>query len=283
MMTNNCSFGVVTRSNICNTTSSNQLNNESEILKNTLGLNDSEVENFIHDFNIDSKKLSDIYHAISEDEINHVIYPTEVIKSDEFLTGKRIGSGSFGVVYEHHENEHLVVKKMKNSVSMFSSSDSSNESSSDINIPVNQESEFFKPISHLLEEAKEEADYFRKYYGENAAKVIFTDNDVYIEMLKIPGKRMDEIPKGGFRFNAPEKFWEMIVKLDRKEIWHGDISPHNVLYDYETNTFYPVDISNRAKKYNDLELSISSNDIDTMLSVAEIESSLKRIKENLEY
>lgn len=282
-MTNNCSFGVSSYTNTSNTTSSNQLNDVTKILQNTLRLNDSESEKFIHDFNIDSKKFYDIYHAISEEEINHDIYPAEVIKRDEFPTGKRIDSGSFGVVYEHPENEHLVVKKMKNSVSMFSSSDSSNESSSDRNIPVNQESEFFRPISRLIEEAKEEVDYFRKYYGENAAKVIFTDNDVYIEMLKIPGKRMDEIPKGGFRFNAPEKFWEMIVKLDRKEIWHGDISPHNVLYDDKTNTFYPVDISNRAEKYNDLELSINSNDIDTTLSLSEIESSLKRIKENLEY
>ena len=283
MITNNCSFVVPPYANTPDNIFSNKLDDATKILQNTLGLNDSDSKNFIRDFNIDVQKFSDTYQAISEEEINHAIYPIEVIKSDKLPTGKKIGSGSFGVVYEHPENEDLVIKKMRNSASGFSSSDSSNESVDYLDVPVNQESEFFRPINRLLEEATKEADYFRKYYGENAAKVIFTDNDVYIEMLKIPGKRMDEIPNGGFRFDAPEKFWEMIIKLDRKEIWHGDISPHNVLYDYETNTFYPVDISNRAEKYNDFELSINSDDIDTMFSLAEIEFSLKCIKENLEY
>lgn len=253
------------------------------ILQNAFNMTARQAETFINQYNVDRVQLEDSFFLIREEEINNFMDPIQVIDRDYVHTGNRIGSGFYGIVYAHPENNHLVLKKLKRVGYMPSNSGGSDsmQTSSSGSIPISSGSENYLSQDNKLEAAKKEVNAFRRYYGSESARIILTSGEVYIEMQKLPGQRICDIRSGGFQHDAIDRFWDMIFRLDRHSIWHNDLSLTNILYDYESNTFYPIDIDTFTHDFSDFELSVNSQDRITSASVDSIKRIIEHIQKNL--
>ncbi len=157
------------------------------------------------------------------------VYTVEKIKEK---LGDRIGSGASGHVYLDKDNSNYVIKKI-----------------------ALEDDHFF--LSHDGDAAAEyvsisakESELFRQYYGEESSKVyVDTNGDCYNRMYRIPGKILRLVPENSLPPDAVERYVDMIETLNHVDIMHGDLHAGNILWDQETSTFYPIDISNHKEAF----------------------------------
>lgn len=233
----------------------NAFNETKIIFQEAFQMNETEAEEFIRVLNIDPEKFLKADSLIKDYQIEQIINTPEKVSFEHLPLGKRIGSGFYGVVYDDGE---FVIKKFKkigyltDNDGNYGSSEASSGGSVSSSFIGNNGSNLFDRETRL-QNAYNEASLFIKYYGEGSAKIIEVSDNVFIKMKKLPGRRLCDVQDGGFRRDADKKFEEMLVNLDRNNIWFHDISSSNILYDYETNTFYPIDLSNLADKFSYIE------------------------------
>lgn len=180
-------------------------------------------------------------------------YPVDLFSGEdapghtrEILLGSETGEeGAKGVIYEDREDASRIIKKLKDEVGK------SRYSNSDISSSKSDFSDEFKilSINEKLKIACEEAKLFCQYYGEDAAEVFREGEDVYIRMLKVPGKPLSAVRENELPADAVKSYADMLGKLNDAGIMHGDLHSENVFFNVEDNTFYPIDISNIRDKY----------------------------------
>lgn len=166
-------------------------------------------------------------------------HDVDPLHSKIISTGKCLGQGWDGKVYEDKHNPGFVLKI------------------------------FAGTARNALEK---EVALFNCYYGENSATLI---NDETIRMKKISGIPLEVIEGKIFPENAIERFNEMICKLGDSKIMHNDFHPGNILYDYVTNTFNPIDFSNKYDLYFS-----ESNEQSCFADVNDKKSAMNKIDEN---
>lgn len=143
------------------------------------------------------------------------------IENKNIKLGELIGEGLQGKTYFDANNKNFILKKLYNLIDR-----------------------------HRTEScAREEVNCFNKYYGEGAAALIESGDTFYIRMYKVPGVTITSIKDKIFPLSAQERFRHMICDLGDKEIMHDDLHCNNILYDKETNTFYPIDFTNKYTEY----------------------------------
>lgn len=235
----------LTYAQFCCAAHKSALQNATYILQHAFDMSETQARRFLEVSRIDADKMLTIFHSIQIRDIEQILEPVEIQEQSKLAIGTRIGSGHYGVVYTHLEDNNRVIKRIKRVGYLpYDSGSCSVIGSSKGSLSPSQKVEGDLTIEKRLQSAIEEARLFCRYYGNGTARVIVSEGDVYIEMKKISGQRVKDIDYGGFEPDAIERFWDMLFRLDHLGIWHNDISLNNILYDGETNTFYPVDISN---------------------------------------
>ena len=150
--------------------------------------------------------------------------PDDPVHKVDFNLGRLIGESNNGEVFIDADDTTYVIKKL---------------------IP-----DGFSSSESIAEGAKHEVAMFKLYYGENSAMHLIDENrNSYIRMYKIPGEVLDDLPVGSLPDNADEKFVDMIERLDSVGIMHGDLHSENILWDDESQTFFPIDIKNIKEKH----------------------------------
>ncbi|EMI4516800.1 hypothetical protein V6560_004419 [Vibrio parahaemolyticus] len=97
--------------------------------------------------------------------------------------------------------------------------------------------------------AQEECSLFQRVYGEGAAEVVEKEHGVYLRMLEVPGKTLDKCEPSELPVNARDLFLQMISDLNDVGIIHGDLHSGNIMYDKDSNRFWPIDLSNAYDSY----------------------------------
>ena len=95
---------------------------------------------------------------------------------------------------------------------------------------------FFDDIPH--DEIARQANYFRRFYGYEAAYVV---SPGIIQLDKIDGVPLSQVDY--FADGAADDFVSLIYKMYEKKCPPTDMSEDNFLYDILTRKFYPIDIS----------------------------------------
>lgn len=155
------------------------------------------------------------------------------IENKNIKLGELIGEGIEGKVYRDANNENFILKQLHTNDKYY-----------------------------IESYAREEVNCFNKYYGEGSAALVKSGSVFYIRMYRVPGVPLDSIDNKIFPPSAQERFQHMICDLGDRCIMHNDLHFNNILYDKETNTFYPIDFSNRHEKYhcgdNDIKDSLNN-------------------------
>lgn len=138
----------------------------------------------------------------------------------EIKLGKKIGGGMSGDVYLDANNPGYVLKKI-----------------------TSQDSRFITNVH------AKEVEFFNRYYGEGSAELINDLNKYYIRMYRVPGKVLSIISGRVFSPDANERFVNMMEDLSYYNIIHDDLNFNNILYDENTNTFYPIDFEKAYDGY----------------------------------
>lgn len=142
----------------------------------------------------------------------------------DFNLGRLIGEGCNGAVFIDADDTTYIIKKI---------------------IP-----DGFSSSATIAEGARREAAMFELYYGEHSAVHLIDENqNSYIRMYKIPGITLDGLPVGSLPDNADEKYVDMIERLNSVGIIHDDLHSENILWDDDSQTFFPIDIINAKEKY----------------------------------
>jgi serine/threonine protein kinase len=100
-----------------------------------------------------------------------------------------------------------------------------------------------------LKEAEKESELFNRFYGKYSSEIFAKDGQLFMRMLKVPGKSLDQVEPEELPSNSKELFLQMLCDLNDVKIIHGDLHPGNVMYDSGTNRFWPIDISNAYDAY----------------------------------
>ncbi|WGL97715.1 lipopolysaccharide kinase InaA family protein [Arsenophonus sp. aPb] len=164
-------------------------------------------------------KVLNIFHH-NKFSISAALLEKNDIENKNIKLGKLMGSGTEGKVYQDANNKHFYIKKPY----------------------IND--------SYIESKMREQVDCFNKYYGEGSAALIENDGIFYIRMYKVPGVPISSIDDKIFPPSAQERFQHMICDLGDAGIMHVDLNFKNILYDKETNTFYPIDFSNGRETYH---------------------------------
>lgn len=150
--------------------------------------------------------------------------PDDPVHKVDFNLGRFIGDGNNGQVFVDADDTTYLIKKL---------------------IP-----DGFSSSASIAEDAAHEVAMFKLYYGEDSAMHLIDENkNSYIRMYKIPGKALDDLAVGSLPDNADEKFVDMIERLDSVGIMHDDLHSENILWDDDSQTFFPIDIKNIKEKY----------------------------------
>jgi len=177
-------------------------------------------EKRLHASSEEAKKMNDAYRYT----INHMLGDiastmTEVVYIDTLPTlTKCIGAGSNGKVYLVDGEEGLVCKKF---IKSWENTD-----------------------QDLLKMAKSEASCFKRFYGADSAELFVCNGDIYLTMLKVPGKALTSYGQNELPKNAEAAYYQLLDELAQAKIMHSDLSSSNVCYDLESNRFYPIDMGN---------------------------------------
>ncbi|NDL64850.1 OspG family effector kinase [Acerihabitans arboris] len=143
----------------------------------------------------------------------------------EFSFGETVGEGDFGLVLKDAKDPDFYIKKMH----------ARSDEDSDIDIEAL---------------AKKEAETFRQFYGPDSAKVFKDDKgNVYNRMYKIPGRTLESVPEGSLPRDAIERYVDMLEKMNVENIIHADLHTGNIMWDGESNMFFPIDITNIKPSY----------------------------------
>ncbi|MDR5610600.1 MULTISPECIES: hypothetical protein [unclassified Arsenophonus] len=165
-------------------------------------------------------RISSIFHH-NKFSVSAALSEKNDIENKNIKLGKLIGEGIEGKIYIDANNKNFILKKLHTN------------------------------DRHYIESCfREEVNCFNKYYGEGSAALIESKDTFYIRMYKVPGVSLSSINDNIFPPNAQERFQHMICDLGDKGIMHDDLNFKNILYDRETNTFYPIDFSNRYEEYH---------------------------------
>lgn len=185
------------------------------------------------------------YPELKNYELDQIRNPPEIVQSDTPVqVGRFVGGGAIGTVRELVGDNSKLVKEYKyhrDQDEAYMPSRSNSETRAD--------SWDSLPFEGRLAMAYEEATLFRKYYGDDSARVIIHGRNVALEMDKIPGEPLNTIQH--FPSDAITHLWKMLEELDQKHIWFRDLHGQNILYDQTTGTFYPIDLSNYSRKHVD--------------------------------
>ncbi|WP_339053844.1 hypothetical protein [Arsenophonus endosymbiont of Crataerina pallida] len=166
-----------------------------------------------------NKVLSVFHH--NKFSVSAALSEKNDIENKNIKLGKLIGEGIEGKIYRDANNKNFILKKL-----------------------------YADDIHYIESFAREEVNCFNKYYGEGSAALLESKGTFYIRMYKIPGVPLSSINDNIFPPTAQERFRHMICDLGDKGIMHDDLNFKNILYDIESNTFYPIDFSNRYEEYN---------------------------------
>lgn len=169
------------------------------------------------------------------------------------VDGKKIHLGDYlsegyrGAVYEDANDDRFVIKQLKQTRSLAGSATSYSSDSSS-NMSRSSTTKEYMAVQ-LWERTQEEAELFQKYYGQNTAEAINEEDEIYIRMLKIPGKELSSISNGELPHDSIELYTDMLERLTERGIMHTDLHMENILYHQKDRMFYPIDMSNRYKNY----------------------------------
>ncbi|CAH8237793.1 MARTX multifunctional-autoprocessing repeats-in-toxin holotoxin RtxA [Vibrio aestuarianus] len=99
-----------------------------------------------------------------------------------------------------------------------------------------------KYVGQAYETAKAESKFFNQFYGEESSQVYREANgDVFLKMLKVPGVPVADLSTENMPDNAKELFLKMVSDLSEANIYHRDLHLGNVIYDAESQRFWPID------------------------------------------
>jgi len=144
----------------------------------------------------------------------------------KFRLAGELGEGRFGEVFLDADDTRYVIKRY-----------------------------FSGKLSNTANRANNEADTFKRYYGEESAQVFKgEDSRYYVRMYRVPGQILGALPEGSLPEDAVERFVDMLEKLNHMGIMHGDLHSANILWDAETKIFYPIDINNIKETYFNADL-----------------------------
>ena len=129
--------------------------------------------------------------------------------------GVVIGAGQQGTVYSDTASENHVIKRVDLGSSMASR-------------------------VTKVERCTMEVQLYNKYYGEGSATMVRTQNAVYMQLPRIPGVPMSQMSRWEINKNI-RAYHTMLERLHDAGITHADLHSDNVLYDYRSGKFNPID------------------------------------------
>lgn len=145
-----------------------------------------------------------------------------------YFANHTINSGTDGEVYQDFD-ENYVVKKY------YESYDYQNDSDNENNI---------KSIEKSIA-------FFCRYYGENTAKIYHDDKqNLFVRMKKIAGKPLSQVDS--FPTDSITRFNQMLIELEKKNIFHSDLQQNNILWDSVKGKFNPIDFGDDPRNLSKL-------------------------------
>lgn len=91
------------------------------------------------------------------------------------------------------------------------------------------------------EKLKKECDAFNKYYGEGAARLLESNNNLYLEMDHKSGKPLDEVYF--LPASAEQAFLDVLNEMQQKGMFCSELEMNNFLFCYKTEKFFPVGLN----------------------------------------
>lgn len=101
-----------------------------------------------------------------------------------------------------------------------------------------------------LSSVKHNAEVFQRYYGEGSAEALCgEDGKYYLRMYKVPGKFLRDLPSYSLPRDAVNRYVDMLEKLNKVGIMHGQLHSENIFWDEDSQTFFPIDLCNMKEWY----------------------------------
>ncbi|WP_267844905.1 serine/threonine-protein kinase [Robbsia betulipollinis] len=137
--------------------------------------------------------------------------------------GSKLGDGHWGTVYKDAEDPAFVIKR-------YFQLDDDDEAIDEIYT------------------ARCEGEAFRRLYGDDSAQHLKEeDGTQYLRMYRIPGVPLHVLTENSLPIDAVERYVDMLEKLRRQGIMHGDLHSENILWDGEF--FWPIDMQDISANY----------------------------------
>ncbi|CCP03582.1 hypothetical protein BN439_2532 [Erwinia amylovora Ea644] len=147
--------------------------------------------------------------------------PGEPDKEKHFYLGEELGEGKFATVYADATNKYFVVKRYD-----------------------------AQEIKNMPAIVNSEVENFTRYYGKDTAKIFIDSEGIYhVRMYRVSGETLDSLPPNSLPENAVEKYVDMLEELNAHGIFHDDLHTDNLIWDKNTERFYPIDIKNNKEVF----------------------------------
>nr|CBX81039.1 Ribosomal protein S6 kinase alpha-5 [Erwinia amylovora ATCC BAA-2158] len=147
--------------------------------------------------------------------------PGEPDKEKHFYLGEELGEGKFATVYADATNKYFVIKRYD-----------------------------AQEIKNMPAIVNSEVENFTRYYGKNTAKIFIDSEGIYhVRMYRVSGETLDSLPPNSLPENAVEKYVDMLEELNAHGIFHDDLHTDNLIWDKNTERFYPIDIKNNKEVF----------------------------------
>jgi len=171
----------------------------------------------------------------SDTETQHLRIKRRTILKDQYLIGKVLGQGGFGITYLGLDlilHKKVAIKEFL--PSMFATRDS--DKTSVVPFSGNMEEFFHQGLQSFIGEARSVANFSRHINIVNVNNYFEANNTGYMVMDYLEGEPVSKLlVKRGGRLSLRESFsilfpiLEALSEVHKMEIYHRDISPQNII------------------------------------------------------
>jgi len=231
------------------------------LIANLQGQNELSAQNLLDKYNLPEdgvfSGVNFANHFVEKGEVpgwagNFEVRPPVAVSPEKTLTSiTRISLTEDGIVPLAAVTELKLGAKVGNDLSSPVSVDATDNRFVIKSIPVTGNN---LRTQHNLKLAKHEARSFERYYGTGSAELYHAPGgELYIRMRRVPGTVLNKITGNVLPSDAMDLYEAMELTLYERNIMHDDLNSGNVLWDADSQAFYPIDLNDYTENYQQLK------------------------------